>query len=124
MQHLVFSEKHLSVLPPNWLWLVDEAIPSVVKQRYSPKEAWKKRPFSQLDAGFFFKGIKELSESFTDDRLGTVPALLPPPQVPICLSALLSAAPGSEVSRAVQNPPPRNGCRGATREEGRRNQCC
>jgi hypothetical protein len=55
-------------LPPAWLWMVDEAIPTWVKQTYSPKESWKTKPFSKEDAGFFFKGIQELSELFTEER--------------------------------------------------------
>ncbi|MFZ9595638.1 MAG: small ribosomal subunit Rsm22 family protein [Bdellovibrionia bacterium] len=54
--------------PPAWLWLVDEAIPTWVKKTYSPKETWKDKPFSNEDAGFFFRGIEELSELFTEER--------------------------------------------------------
>src|SRR4051794_1991931 len=54
--------------PPAWLWLVDEALPTLVKKNYSPKESWKDKPFTKEDAGFFFKGIEELSELFTEER--------------------------------------------------------
>ena len=54
--------------PPAWLWLVDEALPNLVKKNYSPKDSWKDKPFSKEDAGFFFKGIEELSELFTEER--------------------------------------------------------
>jgi hypothetical protein len=47
---------------------MDEAIPAWVKQHYSPRESWKSKPFSKEDAGFFFKGIQELSDLFTDER--------------------------------------------------------
>lgn len=60
--------------PPAWLWLVDEAIPTWVKDHYSPKESWKGKPFSELDAHFFFKGIEELSELFTEERPSQLPA--------------------------------------------------
>ncbi len=51
-----------------WPWLVDEAIPAWVKKNYSPRESWKDKPFSKDDALFFFKGIEELSEIFTEER--------------------------------------------------------
>ena len=58
----------IALFPPAWLWLVDEAIPSWVKNQYSPKEQWKSKPFSKEDSHFFFKGIEELSELFTEER--------------------------------------------------------
>src|SRR5689334_3916352 len=54
--------------PPAWLWLVDEAIPTWVKKNYSPRDSWRDKPFSQEDAKFFFKGIEELSDLFTEER--------------------------------------------------------
>jgi hypothetical protein len=60
--------------PPAWLWLVDEAIPEWVKTKYSPRESWKGKPFSKEDAFFFFKGIEELSELFTEERPRHMPA--------------------------------------------------
>jgi len=54
--------------PAAWLWLVDQTIPELVKQKYSPRESWKNKPFTQEDAHFFFKGIEELSERFTEER--------------------------------------------------------
>jgi len=54
--------------PPAWLWLVDEAIPTYVKSKYSPRESWKDKPFTKEDAKFFFKGVEELSEIFTEER--------------------------------------------------------
>ncbi len=66
--------------PPAWLWLVDEAIPSWVKSHYSPKASWKDKPFGPPDAEFFFKGIKELSELFTEDRPKHMPHYLNHPR--------------------------------------------
>src|SRR6185436_6635255 len=43
-------------------------VPSLVKSRFSPKEAWRDRPFSDKDGQFFFRGIEELSDQFTVDR--------------------------------------------------------
>jgi hypothetical protein len=63
----------LVAFPPAWTWLVDEAIPAYVKERYSPRESWKGKPFGKEDVRFFFKGIEELSELFTEDR-GSMPA--------------------------------------------------
>jgi hypothetical protein len=60
--------------PPAWLWLVDEAIPAHVKEHYSPRESWKSKPFSKEDAIFFFKGIEELSDLFTEERPKAIPA--------------------------------------------------
>jgi len=57
-----------SQFPAAWPWLVDEAIPEWVKKHYSPKESWKDKPFSKEDSRFFFKGIEELSEIFTQNR--------------------------------------------------------
>lgn len=54
--------------PPAWAWLIDEAIPTWVKKQYSPRESWKEKPFSKEDAYFFFKGIEELSDLFTEER--------------------------------------------------------
>lgn len=54
--------------PPAWLWLVDELIPTYVKKNFSPRDTWKDKPFSADDGRFFFKGIEELSELFTEDR--------------------------------------------------------
>jgi hypothetical protein len=60
--------------PAAWTWLVDEAIPSYVKQHYSPKDSWKTKPFSREDARFFFRGIEELSDLFTVERERGIPA--------------------------------------------------
>ncbi len=54
--------------PKAWKWFMDQRLTQWVKDRYSPKEGWKGKPFSQPDALFFFKGIDELSEIFTQDR--------------------------------------------------------
>ncbi|MGZ3699269.1 MAG: small ribosomal subunit Rsm22 family protein [Bdellovibrionota bacterium] len=54
--------------PPSWLWLVDELLPTFVKENYSPRESWKDKPFSKDDAKFYFKGIEDLSEIFTEER--------------------------------------------------------
>ena len=54
--------------PLAWQWLVDEALPTWVKQHYSPQASWKAKPFTHQDAVFFSKGIHELSEIFTEER--------------------------------------------------------
>lgn len=59
--------------PAAWRWLMDEAVPQWVKEKYSPKDSWKKNPFGKADATFFFKGIEELSELFTSDRSRSMP---------------------------------------------------
>ncbi len=56
-----------------WSWWLDESIPSFVKRNYSPKEAWKNRPFSREDAAFFYRGIEELSDLFTHERPSALP---------------------------------------------------
>ena len=65
---VILSQQHAAQFPPAWLWLVDEALPTWVKKNYSPKDSWKDKPFTKEDAGFFFKGIEELSELFTEER--------------------------------------------------------
>jgi hypothetical protein len=55
-------------LPESWGWFVDTAIPALVKERYSPRESWRKKPFTAEDASFFLKGIQELSSVFTEER--------------------------------------------------------
>jgi hypothetical protein len=60
--------------PPAWVWLVDELIPSYVKQNYSPRDSWKDKPFAKEDVRFFSKGVSELSEIYTDDRSSRIPA--------------------------------------------------
>ena len=54
--------------PKAWLWFIDEWIPHWVKKNYSQKEIWKNKPFSQTDAAFFSRGVKELSTLFTQER--------------------------------------------------------
>jgi hypothetical protein len=54
--------------PAAWSWFFDETIPNWVKQNYSPKDSWKNKAFSKEDARFFFKGVDELSELFTEER--------------------------------------------------------
>ena len=66
--------------PRAWLWLVDETIPNYVKKKYSPRESWKDKPFSKEDAQFFFKGVEELSDLFTEDRLKHMPAYFAHPK--------------------------------------------
>jgi hypothetical protein len=66
--------------PPSWLWLVDEAIPTYVKTHFSPRESWKSKPFEKEDARFFFKGIEELSDLFTEDRPKGMPAYFQHPK--------------------------------------------
>jgi hypothetical protein len=64
---------HQHAFPAAWPWLADEAIPAWVKSRYSPRESWKGKPFGPPDAAFFSRGIRELSELFTDERPGRLP---------------------------------------------------
>lgn len=59
--------------PAAWNKWIEEIIPAYTKETYSPKENWKKKPFSRDDAHFFFRGIDDLSDLFTEDR----PAHLP-----------------------------------------------
>jgi hypothetical protein len=70
----------INAFPPAWLWLVDEAIPQWVKKHYSPQESWKDKPFSLDDAKFFFKGIEELSDLFTEERPKGMPAYFQHPK--------------------------------------------
>lgn len=59
---------------------MNEAVPSFVKNRYSPKESWKDKPFGRPDALFFLKGIQELSDLFTDERPKKIPAYFQHPK--------------------------------------------
>ncbi|MEK6579705.1 MAG: small ribosomal subunit Rsm22 family protein, partial [Bdellovibrionota bacterium] len=59
--------------PPSWTWLFDETVPNWVKNKYSPRESWKGKPFEEKDSQFFFKGVGELSELFTEQRPGRLP---------------------------------------------------
>ena len=70
----------MNSFPPAWLWLVDETIPKWVKKSYSPKESWKDKPFTVEDAKFFFKGVEELSELFTEERPKGMPAYFQHPR--------------------------------------------
>lgn len=54
--------------PSRWTIVLDELIPSFVKNRFSPNKAWMNKPFSQDDVAFFSKGLLELSDFFTEDR--------------------------------------------------------
>ncbi len=56
--------------PDTWKTVLDEVIPAFVKERFSPNESWKKKPFDKEDVNFFSKGLLELSEFFTEDRMG------------------------------------------------------
>src|SRR5688500_7744702 len=66
--------------PASWTWLVDEAGPALVKSRYSPRESWKTKPFTPDDARFFFRGVSELSELFTEERPREMPAYFQHPK--------------------------------------------
>lgn len=66
--------------PAAWLWLVDELIPTWVKQNYSPRESWRDKPFNLDDGHFFFRGIDELSELFTDERPTQLPSYFTHPK--------------------------------------------
>jgi hypothetical protein len=54
--------------PASWTKVLDEVIPSFVKERFSPNESWKDKEFDADDVNFFAKGVVELSEFFTEDR--------------------------------------------------------
>ncbi len=68
------TKKRISSYPPEWLHLVDTLIPSYVKETYSPKPAWRLKPFSEVDTSFFSQSILALSALFTEDRPHKVPA--------------------------------------------------
>ena len=57
-----------AVFPRAWAWFFDEVLPTFVKNHYSPEENWKGRPFTRPDAIFFLKGVRELSDKFTEGR--------------------------------------------------------
>ena len=63
-----FSLSRPAAFPSLWVKLLDEVIPPFVKERFSPQDSWKKKPFSQTDVTFFSKGLLELSDFFTLDR--------------------------------------------------------
>jgi SAM-dependent methyltransferase len=55
--------------PAIWADFVDNVLTAVVKTRFSPKPAWKDKPFSKTDVSFFSKGLIALQEELTTDRL-------------------------------------------------------
>jgi hypothetical protein len=61
-------------VPGAWGWFFDEAVTTWVKDKYSPRESWKGKPFTKDDSRFFFRGIDELSEMFTEERSKGIPA--------------------------------------------------
>lgn len=54
--------------PPSWGWFFDDLLPGWVKDHYAPRESWKGKPFSAEDGKFFLRGVRELSDLFTDAR--------------------------------------------------------
>jgi hypothetical protein len=56
--------------PTLWTEVLDELIPQFVKNRFSPQESWKNKPFTKEDVNFFSQGLIELSDFFTLDRDG------------------------------------------------------
>jgi len=66
LQRVMFPEP--VSFPKSWNWFMEQTLTQWVKDHYSPRESWKGKPFSREDAHFFFKGIEELSEIFTQDR--------------------------------------------------------
>ncbi len=63
-----FSLAEPPAFPDRWSQLLDKTLPAFVKDRFSPSETWKKKPFSKEDVNFFSKGLLELSEFFTSGR--------------------------------------------------------
>lgn len=51
-----------------WIDFFDRTVPSYVKATYSPDARWAGKPFSREDVRFFAKGVRELSEQFTEGR--------------------------------------------------------
>lgn len=66
--------------PPAWTWFVDEMVPAYVKEHYSPRDSWKDKPFAKEDVRFFSKGVKDLSELFTEERPEQIPAYFQHPK--------------------------------------------
>lgn len=54
--------------PVGWPEFFDVDAAALVKQRYSPRPAWRPRPFTARDEAFFFRGVRELSDLFTCER--------------------------------------------------------
>lgn len=57
--------------PKLWRLTLDDVVPAFVKERFSPQDSWKNKPFRQEDVAFFSKGLLELSDFFTEDRQGS-----------------------------------------------------
>lgn len=62
--------------PASWTWFFDECLPAWVKDHYSPRETWKGKPFTTEDGKFFLKGVRDLSDLFTDERPRQLPDYL------------------------------------------------
>ncbi|OFZ80709.1 MAG: hypothetical protein A2583_06845 [Bdellovibrionales bacterium RIFOXYD1_FULL_53_11] len=50
----------------SWIDTFDRIVPCVVKTRLGKNQSWGQKPFGEKDFPFFFRGIKDLSEFFTD----------------------------------------------------------
>lgn len=72
--------KKPSPFGPAWRWFFDDALVDWVKKTYSPKESWKAKPFSREDAVFFLRGVRELSDLFTESRPKRIPQYLHHPR--------------------------------------------
>ena len=46
----------------------DRDVPAYVKRTYSPRSAWRDRPFGPRDEAFFVRGVEALSRLYTVDR--------------------------------------------------------
>jgi hypothetical protein len=57
-------------LPAAYASFFDLDVPAFVKRTYSPRSAWRDRPFGPRDEIFFFRGVESLSGLFTTDRDG------------------------------------------------------
>lgn len=68
------------VFPELWAEWFDRRLPLWVKSRFSPRESWKGKPFTDEDVRFFTKGILELSELFTEERFRRAPDYLAHPR--------------------------------------------
>lgn len=58
------------VFSKTWARFFDEAVPAFIKDRFSPRQAWRSRPFGEKDLEHHLPAIAELSNKFTQPRSG------------------------------------------------------